>query len=163
MGLLRVEETSPVRVDELFDRHYLGLVRIAASVVGDRETAEDVVQDVFAALPSRMDNPRGYLTTAVFNKSRSVLRRRKVALRFRVHDEPPAESADQHTLRADEREQVLAAIRGLPDRQRQVVILRYLEDLPPAEVADLLGISKEAVASSLNRALESLRKKLGRS
>ncbi|MGW6930015.1 RNA polymerase sigma factor [Lentzea sp. NPDC054927] len=153
-----------MRVQELFDQHYLGLVRIAASVVGDRETAEDVVQDVFAALPSNMDNPRGYLTTAVFNKSRSVLRRRKVALRYRVvPDQPPAESADQHALRADERERVLAAIRGLPDRQRQVVVLRYLEDLPPAEVADLLGISKEAVASSLNRAMDSLRKKLGRS
>lgn len=163
MRLVRGEETSPVRVDELFDQHYLGLVRVAASVVGDRETAEDVVQDVFAALPSRVDNPRGYLITAVFNRSRSVLRRRKVALRFRMHDQPPAESADQPALRADERERVLSAIRGLPDRQRQVVVLRYLEDLSPAEVADLLGISKEAVASSLNRALDSLREKLGRS
>jgi RNA polymerase sigma factor (sigma-70 family) len=163
MRLVRGGGTSPVHVHELFDQHYLGLVRIAASVVGDRETAEDVVQDVFAALPGRMDNPRGYLTTAVFNKSRSVLRRRKVALRFQVHDRPPTESADQHALRGDERERVLAAIRGLPDRQRQVVVLRYLEDLPPADVADLLGISKEAVASSLNRALDSLRRNLGRS
>lgn len=163
MGSVRGGETSPVRVDELFDQHYLGLVRIAASVVGDRETAEDVVQDVFAAMPPRVGNPRGYLTTAVFNKSRSVLRRRKVALRFRGHEQPPVEGADQHALRTDERERVLAAIRGLPDRQRQVVVLRYLEDLGPAEVADLLGITKEAVASSLNRALDSLRKKLGRS
>jgi RNA polymerase sigma factor (sigma-70 family) len=151
-----------VLVHELFDQHYLGLVRIAASVVGDQETAEDVVQDVFAALPGRMENPRGYLTTAVFNKSRSVLRRRKVALRFRVREQPPAESADQHTLRQAERELVLTAVRALPDRQREVVVLRYLEELPPAEVAELLGISREAVASSLNRAMESLRKKLGR-
>lgn len=163
MRLVRGGETSPVLVHELFDQHYLGLVRIAASVVGDQETAEDVVQDVFAALPERMDNPRSYLTTAVFNRSRSVLRRRKVALRLRVWEQAPAESADQHTLRQDERERVLAAVRALPDRQREVVVLRYLEELPPAEVAELLGISKEAVASSLNRALESLRTKLGRS
>ncbi|MFD4676380.1 RNA polymerase sigma factor [Lentzea sp. NPDC058450] len=148
---------------ELFDQHYLQLVRIAVSVVGDQETAEDVVQDVFAALPGRMDNPRGYLTTAVFNRSRSVLRRRVVALRFRPPAPPPAEGADEHALREYERERVLVAIRSLPHRQREVVVLRYLEDLPPAEVAELLGISKEAVASSLNRALESLRGKLGRS
>ena len=163
MRLVRGGEASPSLVHELFDQHYLGLVRIAASVVGDQETAEDVVQEVFAALPAHLDNPRGYLTTAVFNKSRSVLRRRKVALRFRVQEQPPAESADQHTLRKAERDRVLTAVRELPDRQRQVVVLRYLEELTPSEVAELLGISKEAVASSLNRALESLRKKLGRS
>lgn len=163
MGLVRGGEASPMLAHELFDQHYLGLVRIAASVVGDQETAEDVVQDVFAALPARMDNPRSYLTTAVFNKSRSVLRRRKVALRFRPQEQPLAESADRHALRSAERERVLAAVRTLPDRQRQVVVLRYLEELPPSEVAELLGISREAVASSLNRALESLRRKLGRS
>ncbi|MDX8033420.1 Scr1 family TA system antitoxin-like transcriptional regulator [Lentzea sp. BCCO 10_0856] len=149
MRSVRGGQTSPVRVQELFDQHYLGLVRIAASVVGDRETAEDVVQDVFAALPSNMDNPRGYLTTAVFNKSRSVLRRRKVALRYRVvPDQPPAESADQHALRADERERVLAAIRGLPDRQRQVTLV-----LHENAVFTIAG-DRETTASQARHALD---------
>lgn len=152
-------------VRELFDRHYLALVRIAATVVGDPETAEDVVQEVFASLPARvtaLDNPRAYLTAAVFNKSRSVLRRRKVALRFRVSAQAPVEAADAVSLRRAEREVVLAAIRKLPDRQRQVVVLRYLEDLSPNEVAELLGITREAVSSSLNRAMVTLRTVLGR-
>lgn len=138
MGLVRGEATSPSLVHELFDQHYLGLVRVAASVVGDQETAGGVVQEAFAALPAHVDNPRGHLTTAVFNRERSVLRR-------------------------DERDRVLAAVRELPDRQRQVVALRHPEEVTPSEVAELLGISKEAVASSSNRALESLRGKLGRS
>jgi RNA polymerase sigma factor (sigma-70 family) len=155
-----------VSVWELFEQHYLALVRIAFSVVGDRETAEDVVQDVFVTLQKRdraaaLDEPRHYLTVAVLNRSRSVLRHRRFVRRVKPTHVPHEEAADQSTIRRVETDRVLAAIRRLPTRQREVVVLRYLEDLPVQEIALILGITPAAASSSLNRAMSTLGQRLG--
>lgn len=144
-------------VQELFRQHYLALVRLAIRLVDDQDTAEDLVQDVFAALARRpvpMGDSYAYLLAAVLNRARSVLRRRRVARAFAVtrrvrSDEEPADAA---SLRGAERSRMLAAIAGLPRRQREVVVLRYYEDLPVAEIAAALGTSPGAVSSALNRA-----------
>jgi RNA polymerase sigma-70 factor (sigma-E family) len=146
-------------VQALFQTHYLGLVRLALRLVDDQETAEDVVQDVFAALPrdlGRLSDPPAYLRRAVVNRSRSVLRRRRVAGTFRRESSPVAEPADGPALRRAERGRLLQAIARLPRRQREAVVLRYYEDLPVTQIADLLGISPGAVSSALNRALTTL-------
>src|SRR5579875_1785000 len=147
-------------LDELFARHYLGLVRLAVHLVDDRESAEDVVQDVFAALdPDRLPaDPDRYLRTAVVNRSRSALRRRRVARTFagRPGRLELAEPADAASLRTAERERTIAAIAALPRRQREAVVLRYYEDLPVADIAVVLGISAGSVSSALHRALTTL-------
>jgi DNA-directed RNA polymerase specialized sigma24 family protein len=69
-------------VPDLFRRHYLALVRLAMRLVDDQDTAEDLVQDVFLGLSRRqvaMDDEYAYLRGAVLNRSRSALRRRRVA------------------------------------------------------------------------------------
>lgn len=158
-------------VTSLFTAHYLSLVRLAAHLVDDLGTAEDVVQDVFAALQSsgnRPDDPLHYLRVAVVNRSRSVLRRRRTVRLFGILPGPPEdhldradavvhhEPADAAPLRAAERTRLLTAVRRLPTRQREVVVLRYYEQLSVAEVAGLLGIAPGAVSSSLGRALTTL-------
>jgi RNA polymerase sigma factor (sigma-70 family) len=151
-----------VEIQQLFGQHYLALVRLAMRLVDDQETAEDLVQDVFASLPRRFPatttDPFAYLRAAVVNRSRSALRRRMVARAFWSHQvvEEVGEPAEQSTIRHAEREQLLQAISRLPRRQREVVVLRFYEDLPVGEIATVLKASPGSVSSALNRALAAL-------
>ncbi len=149
-----------VSADELFARHYPALVRLAVQLVDDQDSAEDVVQDVFAALdPQRVrGDALTYLRTAVVNRARSALRRRKVARLFARHAtrQELAEPADAGAVRDAERARVLAAIDGLPRRQRETVVLHYYEDLSVSEIADVLGISPGAVSTALGNARAAL-------
>ncbi len=152
-------------VDALFAQHHVRLVRLARQLVDDLESAEDVVQDVFAALdPSRVqDDPLRYLRTAVVNRARSALRRRKVARLWagRPQREELVESADVPAIRSAERDRILASVDALPRRQREAVVLRYYEDLSVAEIARILGTSAGAVSSALARALTTLATTIG--
>jgi RNA polymerase sigma-70 factor (sigma-E family) len=151
-------------VEQLYRTHRLAMVRLARLLVDDRETAEDVAQDAFTALHRRWpalqneDAAIGYLRTSVVNSSRSVLRRRRTV---RQHPEPSpttltAEPADGRALLADEHREVLAALRGLPDRQREVIVLRYWSELTEAQIAATLGISVGAVKSSASRGRDAI-------
>lgn len=150
-------------VPALFETHYLALVRLAMRLVDDQDTAEDLVQDVFAALPAHVDDPPRYLRTAVVNRARSALRRRKVVRAFLARGQRVAdmESADTPSLQRAEREQMLAAIARLPQRQREVVVLRYYEDLGVAEIASVLNTSPGSVSSALSRAMTALAAVIG--
>jgi RNA polymerase sigma-70 factor (sigma-E family) len=146
--------------------HAAQLVRVALLLVGDRPSAEDVVQDAFLglyqALPRLRDTDKvlPYLRTAVINGSRSVLRsRRRAALRAVPH-EPPAWSAESAVLAGEERREVLAAVSRLPGRACEVLALRYYLDLPDSEIAAVLGISRSTVSSTASRALAALGREL---
>jgi RNA polymerase sigma-70 factor (sigma-E family) len=154
-------------VTVLYQAHYAALVRAAAVLVGDFATAEDVVQDSFIATHSAWwrlrDTSRAlpYLRRSVINKSRSVLRHRVVADRHLPMPAPELPSAEESALAVVERSAVLAALRALSCRQREVVVLRYYADLSEAEIAATLGISKGAVKSHNARAKDCLRTVLG--
>jgi RNA polymerase sigma factor (sigma-70 family) len=155
--------TAVTELRTLYERHYLPLVRLAVHLVDDLESAEDVVQDVFAGLRTAPDDPTRYLQRAVVNRARSALRKRRVVRAFlargtRLDDVEPA---DGDVLRAERRRALLAAVGRLPQRQREIVVLRFYEELAVAEIADVLGISAGAVSSSLSRALDSLQTRLG--
>jgi RNA polymerase sigma factor (sigma-70 family) len=145
----------------LYDAHYLRLVRLALNLVDDRESAEDVVQDVFAAAQRKAapDDALPYLRTAVVNRARSLLRRRRVVRAFgaRATVAEFGEPADEDVLRAERRSRLLGAIGALPTRQKEAIVLRYYEDLKVAEIAATLGISPAAVSTSLARALDALK------
>lgn len=156
---------------ELFRQYHSDLVRLATMVVGNRETAEDVVQDVFVgfqALSARQGDPESplpYLRAAVLNRCRSVLRRQVVARRFgtlRDVDYGLAQlSAEADAIRAQERREVLAALASLPARRRDVLVLRYYLGLSEAEIASTLGISQGSVKSAAARGIAALARKLG--
>ncbi|MFG3280883.1 RNA polymerase sigma factor [Streptomyces sp. NPDC048111] len=156
---------APPTVGELYHAHRLRMVRLAVMLVDDRATAEDVVQDAFTALYRRhgdrveeIDNALAYLRTAVVNASRSVLRRRRTARGYTPPHEPDAPSAEERVVLDEEHREVLAALRQLTVRRREVLVLRYWSDLTEAEIATTLGISRGSVKSIASRALDSLEK-----
>jgi RNA polymerase sigma-70 factor (sigma-E family) len=156
-------------VAALFQTQRLPMVRLARLLVDDLETAEDVVQDAFGALHRKWgsitshDAAIGYLRACVVNGSRSVLRRRRTARGYTWPDanRSSGEGADSGVLVAEEHREVLDALRRLPARQREVIVLRYWAELPEAEIAAALGISVGAVKSSASRGREAIAALLG--
>jgi RNA polymerase sigma-70 factor (sigma-E family) len=143
------------------------LLRLAAMLVGDRATAEDVVQEAFVAVQRRWESlddrmaGSAYLSACVANGARSVLRRRRVALRrLRVAEPEAGPSADVALLLHEEYRAVVAAVRRLPRRQQQVLVLRYWSGLTEAQIAETLGISPGAVKSNAARALMRVKRQL---
>jgi len=156
-------------VAALFRTHRLGMVRLAVLLVDDRESAEDVVQDAFAALHRRWpalhseQAATAYLRTSVVNGARSALRKRRTVRSYlrSVDDPDVAQPADAAVLLAAEHRQVMDALSRLPDRQREVIVLRYWGELTEAEIAGTLGISVGAVKSSASRGRDALATILG--
>jgi RNA polymerase sigma-70 factor (sigma-E family) len=149
-------------VAELYAAHYRALVRLAALLVTDVGTAEEIVQDSFVAAHAswrRRDSGKalGYLRRCVVNRSRSALRHQMVAERTMLQPPPQMPSAEQGTMTLLERSAVVAALAGLPARQREALVLRYYADLPEAEIASAMGISQGAVKSHILRAMAALR------
>ena len=153
-------------VTALYEAHALGLARLAYVMLGDNASAEDVVQEAFYGLYrnwARLSDPAKalpYLRASVVNGSRSAIRRRRLRASRTLH-EPAAASAEPMVLAGEEQRSVLPAIRKLPARQREVLILRFYLHEPDAEIARMLGISPATVRSSIHRALAALGRTLG--
>jgi RNA polymerase sigma-70 factor (sigma-E family) len=152
-------------VTALYQAHALGLIRLAVIMLGDRPSAEDVVQDAFTGLYRRWrtltdtEKALSYVRASVLNGARTALRRR--ARQPAGASDPPAESAEATALVSEEHREVIAAIRSLPDRQREALILRYYLDLNEEEIARSMGISRGTVKSTTSRALAALGRILG--
>jgi len=155
-------------VTELYRTHYVSLVRLAAFLVRDRGTAEEVVQDAFVAMHggwARLrDNEKAlaYLRQSVVNKSRSVLRHRQVVDRNAPKPPPDEPSAEHGAIALFERGAVIAALRSLPARQREALVLRFYADMSEAQIAEAMRISRGAVKSHTARAMQALRTVLER-
>jgi RNA polymerase sigma-70 factor (sigma-E family) len=164
--------TAP-ELTELFRQHHAALVRLAALLVHDLPTAEDVTQDVFAALQSRPGGLRlepggelSYLRVCVINGCRSVHRRRAIWRRISGRSgysglDTAQPSAEYEVIKAEERQQVLSALADLPARRREVLVLRYYLGMSEAQIASTLGISAGTVKSTAARAVATLARKLG--
>ncbi len=152
----------------LYQAHALGLVRLAYVMLGSRQAAEDVVQEAFLGLYRNWgrlaDTSRAlpYVRSSVLNGCRSVLRRGRAG-RTSAPPDIPAESAEAAALTADEHRAVMRAIRRLPDRQREALVLRFYLDLSDAQIAADMGISAGTVRSTIYRALAALGQMLGTS
>ena len=159
------QDDGEAAVSELYRRHWAGLVRLALLVMDDRQGAEDVVQEAFTNLyrhwPLRESEAAlGYLRTAVLNGSRGVLRRRRVARLYSPPHEVPNASAESAAVLGEERSQVQRALQALPNRTREVLVLRFYLDLPFAEIAQILGISESSARSTSSRGLAVLTERL---
>lgn len=163
---------DPVRdagLELIYREQRLRMVRLALLLVDDRETAEDVAQDAFAALHRRWDSLAtedaavGYLRVCVVNGARSVLRRRRTVRRHasQPDDLLTASPADGGVLLAEEHREVIAALHRLPARQREVIVLRYWSELTEAQIAAALRISIGSVKSSASRGRDAIAAILG--
>jgi RNA polymerase sigma-70 factor (sigma-E family) len=133
------------------------LRRLAFLLCGDWQTADDLVQTALIRCERRWTliqsaDAHGYVRQAVVNAANSWRVRRRVTHPLNELDATPGK-ADS----ADERLSVLAALARLPAGQRQVLVLRYWEGLPEAEIARLLGTSPGTVKSRAARAIAALR------
>jgi len=162
------QPTTADQVTRLYRIHGMDLIRIAAVMLGSRAAAEDAVQDAFCGLFRQWDqlaDPRNalpYVRSAVMNRCRSELRRQARLERRADHNHRPLdpESPEQAAILGEEHRDVLAALRRLPDRQREALILRYFMDLPEPEIATAMGISQGTVKSTTSRALAALARRL---
>ena len=155
-------------VTALFRDHHLELVRLALVMVGDVATAEDVVQDAFEHLHKRWPRLRepgsglAYARSSVLNGCRSVHRRSAVARKHVARLARPSGAGPDAEAALADRSELLTALRGLPRRQREVLVLRYYADLDVAEIAATLRISPGTVRSTASRGLAGLAQSLER-
>jgi RNA polymerase sigma-70 factor (sigma-E family) len=156
-------------ITALFDVHYTRMLRVAAVLLDDAAAAEDVVQEAFLALYTGWKRVRdkseavGYLHRSVVNGSRSRLRRRAVAQRFRPLHQPEAVSAEDAALSGLVSGPVLAAMRALPRREREAVLYRHYLDLSEGQTAEILGLRPGSVKGYASRGLAKLRTALNSS
>ena len=150
-------------VTVLHAAHYRSLVRMAALLLRRTDLAEEVVQDAFVGLHRRWGRLRdperavAYLRQSTVNGARSAARRAATATRNQ-----PLLAADAHSVpdpagAVADRSAVMGALSSLPDRQREVLVLRYYADLSEAAIADALGISPGTVKAHASRGLAALR------
>jgi RNA polymerase sigma factor (sigma-70 family) len=154
--------------DDVWDLHEayaLSLFKLAAVLVGQAATAEDIVQEAFIAYMRAAPRPEtgkelAYLRRTVINLAHGHHRRLGRLRRLRF--DPPTDhpSAETEAARSERRRQVVDAVRQLPSRQRDVVVLHYFTELADSEIADVLGISVGSVKTHLHRARTTLAKRL---
>jgi len=142
-------------------------VAFARVFVDDQQTAEDVVQDAFLGLHrrwhslSKEEAAVAYLRTAVGNGAKSQLRRRQTVRALRPVRSEDAPSAETLVVGRDEHRLVVDALRQLPGRQREVLVLRYFFDLTEAQIAAELSISRGSVKQHASRGLSALVARVG--
>ena len=138
LGSVPADIEADRSVTALYAEHYRTLVGLAAFLVRDTSTAEEVVQDSFVAMHRGWrrlrdrDKALAYLRRSVVNRSRSVLRHRMVVDKNAPQPPPDMPSAEQGAIVQMERSAVVDALRTLPLRQREALVLRFYADLSAA-------------------------------
>ena len=164
-------QDEPAAFEDLVAVHRERINRLVYRLLGWSHDAEDVSQEVFLAALKNLKKFRGqssvstWLTRIAVNKARS--HRRKLRSRIRglraaarmsgqtAETKAETASADREVFR-----RVRQAVQALPSRYREVVALRYLEQMPTAEVVKVLGISRSAMDARLHRARRRLKELL---
>jgi RNA polymerase sigma factor (sigma-70 family) len=155
-------------VDVVFRRHYVSLLKLAVVMVGDRGAAEDAVQEAFVALHRNWEKLRdpeaaeAYVRSAVLNRCRSWVRRQvtqravRPLMLVREHHESPEDT----TVGREEAGSLVAQLRTLARRQREVLACRYVLEMSVAETAALLDISEGSVKVHAHRGLQALQSRI---
>lgn len=162
-----VQAGRPTDLALLVERHHSPLLGFLYRLTGgDRPLAEDLAQETFLRLLRRMDQYqparpfKPWLYAIAVNAARDHFKsadaRRTDAL-AEDFDAPASHTPAETALAADEWRQVAAAVRGLPLHQREVVLLRYTDDLSLTDIAAVLNIPVGTVKSRLSLALGRLR------
>jgi len=147
----------------MYGTQYRPLVRMSAMLLGDTGAAEEVVQESFIAVHAAwrrlrdIDKAVPYLRRSVLNRSRSILRHRMVTDRHMPVREPDMPSAEQGAIAQFERSAVIEALRSLPARQREALVLKFYLELSEEEIAAAMKISTGAVKSHTSRGKAALR------
>ncbi|MEV0961997.1 SigE family RNA polymerase sigma factor [Streptomyces sp. NPDC049910] len=159
--------TTVDHLTETYRAHYRSLLGLAALLLDDTASCEDVVQEAFIRVHSARRRVRdkektlAYLRQTVVNLSRSALRRRILGLKLLSKPMPDMASAEEGAYDQLERDALIKAMKGLQRRQREVLVLRYFADMTEAQVAATLGISLGSVKAYGSRGIAALRVAMG--
>ncbi len=165
-GSVSAEADRDAFVEAMYHEHARGLVHMARLFVDDRNAAEDLVQEAFIRLSRsahRIREPHkagAYLRSIVLNLARDHNRRGLVSLRHRLPLDQRVAGVEDSVVVAEEHQQVLDALRTLPARQRDCLILRYYDELGIDDIASTLGLSRNSVKTHLTRGMRALEKSL---
>lgn len=156
--------TTVDHLTETYRAHYRSLLGLAALLLDDTASCEDVVQEAFIRVHSarkRVRDPEktlAYLRQTVVNLSRSALRRLRIlGLKLLSKPMPDMASAEEGAYDQLERDALIKAMKGLQRRQREVLVLRYFADMTEAQVAETLGVSLGSVKAYGSRGIAALR------
>lgn len=155
--------TTVDHLTETYSAHYRSLLGLAALLLDDTASCEDVVQEAFIRVHSarkRVKDPEktlAYLRQTVVNLSRSTLRRRILGLKLLAKPMPDMASAEEGAYERLERDELKRALRGLQRRQREVLVLRYFADMTEEQIAQTLGIARGSVKAYGSRGIAALR------
>ncbi|MEU9177773.1 SigE family RNA polymerase sigma factor [Streptomyces sp. NPDC048550] len=158
-----VAGTTVDHLTATYQAHYRSLLGLAALLLDDTASCEDVVQEAFIRVHSARNRVRdrdktlAYLRQTVVNLSRSALRRRILGLKLLSKPMPDMASAEEGAYDQLERDDLIKAMRGLQRRQREVLVLRYFADMTEAQVAETLGVSLGSVKAYGSRGIAALR------
>lgn len=158
-----VAGTTVDHLTQTYQAHYRSLLGLAALLLDDTASCEDVVQEAFIRVHSARNRVRdrdktlAYLRQTVVNLSRSALRRRILGLKLLSKPMPDMASAEEGAYDQLERDDLIKAMRGLQRRQREVLVLRYFADMTESQVAETLGISLGSVKAYGSRGIAALR------
>lgn len=159
--------THDLTFNSVFAKSYAGLVFFSHNIIGDKEEAEDIVQNAFVSYWNCKDDlgcepsvVKGFLYTTVRNLCMDLLRHRLVVQKFRgqLEDDPVEENfVEKEIIRAEVLSEIFNAIELLPSGCRQVLEMSYLEGKTNQEISDVLGVSVNTVKTQKQRALQLLR------
>lgn len=167
-----VDEPRPIdlterHIVELYASQHAALVRLAELVAPEDGLAEDLVQEAFVKLFTKrrrvqdLDKAPAYLRSTVINLARGRGRRLAVAIRNRPAPSPDSSSAEEGAIEGEEHRQVIEALRQLPARQRECLVLRHYQGMTESEIAAALGISVGSVRTHTSRASTAMERLLG--
>lgn len=153
---------SETMVWSLYQSHYEQMCRLARLLMGGNDAAEDIAQESFIRLfgarerLTDTDHALAYLRTTVVNLTRSRWRRAVVAIRHAPKALPERAGPDEEAIDSLGRAAVVDALKRLPTRQRESIVLRYYADLSEVDTAATLGITVGSVKGYTSRGLASL-------
>ena len=158
-----LEATHRSRLAETYVRYAPDGIRLAYLLTGDRALAEDLVHEAFLRFVGRLHFLRdpeafeGYLRRTIVNLSKNHFRRRAVERSYLAREAGRVENV-RNDPDVPTYEAMRAGLLSLPVRQRAAIVFRYYEDLPEAQIADVLGCRPATVRSLVSRGLETLRR-----
>ncbi|MBN2215804.1 MAG: sigma-70 family RNA polymerase sigma factor [Pirellulales bacterium] len=163
---VRESGSAAVDLDALVAIHGRPLARLVARLVNRPEDVEDIVQETFLAVLSHGQAFRGecrpgtWLARIAVNRCRSHHRRRRLR-RWMSFVSGHEHEDGSDNARGESGEEVRRAVARLPGKHREVIVLRYFEELPVDQMAEVLKVSRAAVEKRLSRARQQLKDILG--
>jgi RNA polymerase sigma-70 factor (ECF subfamily) len=167
----RLQRSEAAALTTVYRQHHLAIRAFSQRLVGDVEAAEDLVQDVFVALPKAIARFRGDCAIRTFlvsiavnhakNHVRAAARRRAALARFAREPEPSSLDPEREILRGQLADRLMLALDALPLEQRIVVVLAEIEERTSSEIATIVSAPEGTVRTRLFHAKRKLRELLG--